>query len=732
MSGTNIYGELVRAQLQQSASDLTPTATGLVYFNTTTGVKWYTGAAWLTAADLTTSQVFTNKDYDGGTASDTSRVTLPKASSSTLNALTRKEATLVYDTTTSQVKYDNGTSLLAVGSSSGAGEINAVLNPSVADTTTGWTNGTSHTLTRVTSGSPLDPVIATALSIAATTTATESSTSGEYYSIASLASGLRNKKLKIEFYFTTEASQTWAISVWQGATRKSLSTDSSGATTLPAGTTGKFTAYLDTDSSAAYTVNFTRTAGSGTATLLVTSVIFGPGIQPQGAVVTPISQFATAIGGLGAGSTVSATTDFFYYRSGQNMVAYGAFTKDGTPGSGASDVTMTMPSGLTIDVNYLTESTSVASQINRLGPWNIRNSSGKYGHVNPSSTTTLRFSRQDTSTSDLSGADVGAGAVLAFGPLIIPIAEWSGSGTVNLAQNDFESVFSTATTTTAGASDTTSFGYGPQGVAFNAIASTTVSSVTTYRVRFQSPITAKSKIELKYSRDRNAWNVVGTDGSVGGPIAANTANYGVSWVRVTGSTTDIDIVFGNNGRIPGTTYGGNGLPWTDVTGLYWRLDKEESGKACGFGIVSELSSGLMPYSHANLDNASATRLGLKEYLHGTTYNGGNAPTVTGQAGFAADTRCVFIPYQMQSGTWRLRFNVRFSQTSGTTADITIAGVTFNKVAPVAVSGNNLAAANYAGRTTDASGSIVLRASSADTIFSVSGDVELSSKPTWAY
>lgn len=728
----NVYGELTRAQLQLSASDLTPTATGLTYFNTSTGVKWYNGSAWLTAADTSTSQVFTNKDYDGGTASNTSRFTLPKASTSTLNALTRKEATLVFDTTTSQVKYDNGTSLLAVGSSSGAGEINAVLNPSVADTTTGWTNGTSHTLTRVTSGSPLDPVITTALSIAATTTATESATSGEYYSISSLASGLRNKKLKIEFYFTTEASQTWAVSVWQGSTRKALSTDASGASTLPAGTTGKFTAYIDTDSSDAYTVNFTRTAGSGTATLLVTSVILGPGIQPQGSVVGSVNQFATTIGGLGSGSVVSLTTDFFYYRVGENMVAWGAFTKDGTAGTGAADVTMTMPSGLTINTSYLTESSSVASQINRLGPWNIRNASGKYGHVNPASTTTLRFSRQDTGSSDLAGADVGAGAVLAFGPLVIPISEWSGSGTVNLAQNDVEAIYSNATTTTAGASDLTSFGYGPQGVAFNAINSTTTSSVTTYRVRAMRPIGPLDTAIIQTSRDRNIWNIVGQDGSVAPATAANTANYGMSLLYVSGSTTDIDVIFGNNGRIPGSTYGGNGTAWSGVTSLYWRVLIVRGGTVSGIGNVSENSSGFMPSNHSNLDNAAATRLGLKEYLHGTTYNGGNAPTITGQAGFAADTRCVFIPYQMQSGTWRMRFNVRFSQTSGTTADISIAGVTFNKVAPVLLSGNNLASASYAGRTTDASGSIVLRASSADTTFSASGDVELTGKPNWAY
>ena len=56
-----VYGQLIRAQLQISATDLSPTATGLIYFNTNTGVKWYNGTAWKTAADLDSSQTLLNK-----------------------------------------------------------------------------------------------------------------------------------------------------------------------------------------------------------------------------------------------------------------------------------------------------------------------------------------------------------------------------------------------------------------------------------------------------------------------------------------------------------------------------------------------------------------------------------------------------------------------------------------------------------------------------------------------
>jgi hypothetical protein len=70
---------------------------------------------------LTTTNVavVTNKDIDGGTASNTSRSTLPKASRVALNALTRKQGTLVYDTTNNYPLYDDGSLLVEFGGGAG-------------------------------------------------------------------------------------------------------------------------------------------------------------------------------------------------------------------------------------------------------------------------------------------------------------------------------------------------------------------------------------------------------------------------------------------------------------------------------------------------------------------------------------------------------------------------------------------------------------------------------------
>jgi len=59
----------------------------------------------------TGQEVVTNKDIDGTTASNTSRITMPKASTATLTALTRKQGTLLHDTTVNTLLLDDGANL---------------------------------------------------------------------------------------------------------------------------------------------------------------------------------------------------------------------------------------------------------------------------------------------------------------------------------------------------------------------------------------------------------------------------------------------------------------------------------------------------------------------------------------------------------------------------------------------------------------------------------------------
>jgi len=65
------------------------------------------------------AQVLTAKDFDGGTASNTSRLSIPKNTKTNLDALTRKEATAVYATDVKKLFIDDGSVLLPVGSDGG-------------------------------------------------------------------------------------------------------------------------------------------------------------------------------------------------------------------------------------------------------------------------------------------------------------------------------------------------------------------------------------------------------------------------------------------------------------------------------------------------------------------------------------------------------------------------------------------------------------------------------------
>ena len=67
------------------------------------------------------NKTFTANDFDGGTASNTSRITTPKHTLATLQGLTRKEGTILFASDNKRLFVDNGTSLTSVGGATGGG-----------------------------------------------------------------------------------------------------------------------------------------------------------------------------------------------------------------------------------------------------------------------------------------------------------------------------------------------------------------------------------------------------------------------------------------------------------------------------------------------------------------------------------------------------------------------------------------------------------------------------------
>jgi hypothetical protein len=189
----------------------------------------------------------------------------------------------------------------------------------------------------------------------------------------------------------------------------------------------------------------------------------------------------------------------------------------------------------------------------------------------------------------------------------VPIAEWAGSGTVQLAQNDVEYASNDGSAgTAAGTQYTTGMKYGPAGSAFVGVSSGTVLNASTdYLVQFQTPLQVGDRIDLEVMNTGNGnstWGLVGqwryTNLSVLTKQA--TAVYGMGWYPHPTDKTKIYVAFGNYGRDPtNTNYATAGQAWSDLAGgsYYWRVRKSSAGAAVGFGIVVPgTSSGLVSAS----------------------------------------------------------------------------------------------------------------------------------------
>lgn len=140
-----------------------------------------------------------------------------------------------------------------------------------------------------------------------------------------------------------------------------------------------------------------------------------------------------------------------------------------------------------------------------------------------------------------------------------------------------------------------------------------------------------------------------------------------------------------------------------------------------------------------LDDVSATRFGLKQYVHGFSggYKDGLAPTVSYIAGGGTATinRCVFVPYQMSDGIWRIKFNIDVSLSAATRTAVTVQinGITAATATQAVV--GFLTGSVVPPRSVLGSASNQISCDFASNIVDsirLSGDVELASKPTWAY
>jgi hypothetical protein len=512
-----------------------------------------------------------------------------------------------------------------------APEINLISNPNDA---ANWYSGANITVatTTTTSDLPLGNSVSGVLgqNIGSAIKITRASGTNSVYYRWTMPTSLKNRKLKVEWYqhaLSGYASGDLKVQVRTNSTSSyggtytalALSTDSSGVSGIP-NMDGKFTTTFDTDTSNFYELDITGVAG--TTALVIGNVVVGPGIQPQGAVVGPVTSVTFTPASAAFGTVSNGLYEM--QRVGEYMVVQGRF-QAGTVAASISKIAM--PTGYTINSAALSSHASGQGigdweQIQTAGSSNFFAVGGNNGLIiyDGSDTANIYFSYTSASNAY---AKINAGSVFSNTSHIvfrcrIPIAEWAGSGTVNVAQNDTEYAYNSNTAT---GGDTTSFAYGPAGGGVPSVTQSLGTSVQNYRVRFQTPIQQTDKLFLEFQiAGTGPWLTPEQDGNNIQSFGYNGGNsVGVFLAFV--NSTDVDVKFAASGASNTGIYAsgtaGNYNTWASLSTTKWRVRKVAGGVAIGFGKTTDGSLGLVN----TYTSSTATTF---------TFNGagGTSPSVT--------------------------------------------------------------------------------------------------------
>lgn len=347
----------------------------------TTSVNGYLSSAdWTTfnnKVGTSTVQTLTNKDIDGGTASNTSRITLPKDTKTNLDALTRKAGTIVYDTTSNKPYFDNGTTLTVIGSGSGGGK-NYITGGDAESGTTGFATyadaagtspvdgtGGSPSVTWTTSNSsPLE----NANSFLLTKGATNRQGDGVSYAFTIDAKD-QAKVLQISFSylvssgtFVSGTSSTASdVTVWIYDVTNAQIIQPSSYKLLSNSTTisDTFNATFQTASnSTSYRLIFHVGSTSASAyTLKIDDVKVSPSTYVYG---TPVTDWASYT--CSGNWTANVTYACKFRRVGDSIEIDAQLSMTGTP-TPSANMSVSIPSGYSIDTSKLSGAGSTAQVI---------------------------------------------------------------------------------------------------------------------------------------------------------------------------------------------------------------------------------------------------------------------------------------------------------------------------------------------------------------------------------
>ena len=656
----------VQTQINAKADTTALTA----HTGASSGVHGVTGSV----VGTTDTQVLTNKDHDGGTASNASRFTLPKANKSILDGLTRKQATLVYGTDTNKVYADDGSTLREIGSgSSGINYLSAqygadslgtvqtsvgdVLASSTRSNPTQWGNSAASALiTQSTDGTLrgttnyLVQYSANAQFVESPLFTIDGEDLGKPLLVQFDVSGVSTADDVQVYIARYDSSNVLQERILVAGTASATTPNSAQ---VPTGvTTFKGFFIPSATSTDKYAVRWLRNANN--TSMRLDTFLVGPQSLAQGAVVTGWQSYTPTFEGFGTVTSVSS----YWRRIGDSIEITGSFAV-GTPNT--TIATISLPTGLSLDSNkingtgqfqilgslFRSNTTATAIPVSTRGPYAIidsKNTSTSKVYISISMTTSA-----GGIFSAATGQEITALNDSVTFTFRAPISQWS-SGTTTLADRAVEEyAYNTSGITTAGASDTTSFGYGPTGATIGSIASTTINSNTTFRIRFQTAVLPTDSVILELDGGSSGARWIPFS-SFSPYIFQATSRYGARINQV--NSTDFDIDFGNKGWSPsGASYAGDGSSWSGIGAYKWRLRKVSSGAAVGFpvsarNIVGDTSGTVVPKGM------------IGEVINGTAI----ASSVTIGTSSTAVSSIALTP-----GRWALKYNLSSYVATGATS-----------------------------------------------------------------
>lgn len=583
------YVSGVTSAVQTQINAKADTSALTAHTGASTGVHGVTGSV----VGTTDTQALTNKDIDGGTASNTNRISVPKAAKSVLDGLTRKQSTIVVGSDTNKLYLDDGSTLKEIGSgSSGINYLNSQFNAdalgtvevSVGDTLASttranpnqWGNSAASALITQSTDSTLRGTTNYLVAFSANAQFVESP-------LFSIDGQDLAKPLLVQFdvsgVVTADDVQVYiarynSSNVLQERilVAGTASATSPNSAQVPTAVT-TFRGFFIPSSTATdkYAIRWRRNANN--TSMRLDTFIVGPQSLAQAAVVTAWQDFVPTISNFGTVTNLIAK----YARVGNTIFVKGSCTAGTTV---ASAFSISLPSSISFD-------TTLGAGKQMVGRLEVLKSAAG-PNTNAFSDYQALFLDTATNASVVYAAyqngsgvyvkNTGSGITSSGNSINFefnaPISQWS-SGTTTLADRAVEEyAWNSDTTNTS----TTSSGFsnGPDGVQFGSYSTAT----RTKRVRFQTSILPTDTIILETKDSANSqWmpyhqsRYISTSGTTG--MGCNVV-----------SSTEVDVFFASAGYAS-TVYSPTAAAWSGIAGsdnFKWRVRKVSGGAQVGYPV----------------------------------------------------------------------------------------------------------------------------------------------------